>query len=67
MIERKSNIKDRIDDCDMYNDEEDIDSVLPSELEVSELNIKLVGVDTSVWEDTEGGKAGTGVKGCTGD
>jgi len=46
----------------MY-DEEDVDSILPSELKVSELNIKLVGVNTSVWEDTEGGKVGTGVNG----
>ena len=67
MIERESNIEDRRDDCDMYDDEEDVDSVLPRELDVSELNIKLVGVNTSVWEDTEGGKAGTGVNGCNGD
>ena len=67
MIERESNIEDCRDDCDMYDDEEDIDSILPRELDVSELNIKLVGVNTSVWEDTEGGKAGTGVNGCNGD
>lgn len=67
MIERESNIEDRRDECDMYDDEEDVDNVLPRELEVSELNIKLVGVNTSVWEDTEGGKAGTGVNGCSGD
>jgi len=63
MIERESNIEDRIDDCDMYDNDEDVDNVLPSELEVSELNIKLVGVK----EDTKGGKAGTGVNSCSGD
>lgn len=67
MIERESNIEDRRDDCDMYDDADDVESVLPRELEVSELNIKLVGVNTSVWEDTEGGNAGTGVNGCSGD
>ena len=36
------------DDCDMYDDDEGVDSVLPRELDVSELNIKPVGVNTSV-------------------
>ena len=35
----------------MYDD----DSVLPRELEVSELNIKLVGVDTSATAAQQGG------------
>ena len=35
----------------MYDD----DSVLPRELEVSELNIKLVGVDTSTTAAQQGG------------
>ena len=67
MIERESNIEELRDDCDMYDDEEDVESVLPRELEVSELKVKLVGVNTSVREDIEGGKAGTGVSGCSGD
>ena len=37
------------DDCDMYDDDDEgVNSVLPRELDVSELNIKLVGVNTSV-------------------
>ena len=40
----------------MYNDNDnDNDSVLPRELEVSELNIKLVGVDTSATAAQQGG------------
>jgi len=67
MIERESNMEELKDDCDMYDDDEEVDSVLPRELDVSELNIKLVGVNTSVWEDIDGGNAGTGVNGCSGD
>ena len=39
----------------MYDDDDDDDSVLPRELEVSELNIKLVGVDTSATAAQQGG------------
>ena len=48
----------------MYNKDEVVVSTLPRELDVSELNIKLVGVNTSIWENIDGGKAGTG---CSGD
>jgi hypothetical protein len=67
MMERESNIEERRDDCDMYEEEDDVERVLPRELEVSELKVRLVGVNTSVWEGIEGGKAGTGVSGCSGD
>ena len=39
----------------MYDDDDDDDSVLPRELEVSELNIKLIGVDTSATAAQQGG------------
>jgi hypothetical protein len=66
-MERESKIEDLNDDCDMYDIVEYVESVLPSELDDSDVNDRLVGVSTSDADDIDAGSAGTGVRGWSGE
>jgi len=64
----ESSSEELIDDCEMNDDDDELDGVRTREAEVSvENEDMLLGVSSSDDEDTDGGNTGTGVSGASGD
>lgn len=58
----ESNTDELSDDCDRLEEADDVESVLPKELDESEIQSKLVGVNASDCDEIDWGSIITGVK-----